>query len=266
MAQAPDQPFDPKPLLGPICKVEAADLARPAELAARLTAALREAHCVPVSGPLPSEAVRAQWDRVVAAIGTPLSDGEDGASGVKDGSIWLDVRYDPQRQYTFRHSCTAQPLHTDGAYNLVPADVIIFLCEENVARGGDTTLIDALSFACTAQRKDPGLYRDLFTIPVPYGKAGLRGRSATVLEQREEGLYVNWNYYRVLKDGDEPVRGLAERLHAFLQHELAELVTPIKLMPGDGLLLADRRVLHGRPAFPAGPRCLWKCALLLDEA
>jgi alpha-ketoglutarate-dependent taurine dioxygenase len=239
------------------------DLARPKELAAQLGAALRQHSLVRIQGPRFDPETREQWNDVARALGQPCFDGEDGVSGSQNGEMWSDVSYHPDRQHTFRHSCTAQPLHTDGAYLAEPADVIIFICERNAVSGGATIFVSAETIAQEAKEKDPELYDALFTLHLPYGKAGQRGRSAPVLTQHADGLYVNWNYYRVLKDESQRVHDFSERFRDFLRNEIVarNLIEPVTLSPGEALLFQDQRVLHGRTAFTPSPRCMWKCSV-----
>lgn len=259
MIAMPVSPFDLQPLLGP--ELPANDLSRPEELATELADALRQGSIVRLQGPHLTPETHKKWEKVIWALGEPDREGED-ASGTKDASIWIDVSYHPDRQNTFRHSCTAQPLHTDGAYNVAPADIIVFICATNASSGGATIFVSAETVAQRAKEKDARLYDDLFELPLPYGKAGVRGRSTPVLAQGPDGLYLNWNYYRVLKE-DPRVRDFAERFHRFLQEDIVaqDLAMPLRLAPGEAVLFKDQRVLHGRTAFAPSPRFLWKCAV-----
>lgn len=245
-------------------ELPATDLSRPQELAAVLAAALRQSSVVRMQGPRFAPATRKKWDKVVRALGQPCFEGEDSATGSKDSSMWMDVSYHPDRQNTFRHSCTAQPLHTDGAYNNAPPEIVIFVCQETASSGGATIFVSAETVARQAKEKDGRLYDNLFALPVPYGKAGVRGRSIPVLTQTPDGLRINWNYYRVLRDESKEVHDFAEGFHRFLQEQIVaqDLVVPLTLLPGETLIFKDQCVLHGRTAFAPGPRCLWKCGVM----
>lgn len=238
-----------------------ASLGNPERVAQLVARALDEAYVVRIAGPVFGEATFRGWEAVVRAMGTPCCDGEDGVTGVKDGSLWSDVRYDETRTHTFRHSATAQPLHTDSAYNENPTEIIFFLGERQAAQGGETIFIDAETVDRIAAERDPALHAQLWNLAIPYGKGDDRGRSAPVLKRDAGGMLLNWNYFRVLEESPEIV-SFRQRFRDFLQQEILDknLVTPVMVRPGDALFFADQRVLHGRFGFIPSPRCIWKCS------
>lgn len=241
------------------------DLGHPQEFASRLCLELEKAHLVHVEGPAPDSGTLAQWEKVVSAIGAPVYWREDSGTGVRidDLTLWTDVRYRAELQHTFRHSCTAQPLHTDGAYDAVPSDITVFVCEQDAASGGESIFVRAADVAETARKVDAQLYDNLFTVPLPYGKAGSVGRTVPILTPSDDGLLLNWNYYRVLKSYSSAVHDLAERFRRFLEQDIVQngVATKMTLHPGEALFFEDQHVLHGRAAFAPGPRCLWKCSV-----
>src|SRR5215203_28615 len=57
------------------------------------------------------------WEKVIREIGEFAAVGEEPSGEKADRkSIWMDVRFDPRHNQSFRHFNSAQPLHTDGAY------------------------------------------------------------------------------------------------------------------------------------------------------
>src|SRR5689334_16168110 len=110
------------------CGLELPDLSEPEKVAAVLRQTFAKFNLVSVKpAPFQSSSL-CQWQQLLSHIGSILRNSED-SDGIRRGGIWTDVRYDAARTSTFRHSATAQPLHTDGAYSAEPEDIVIFLCE-----------------------------------------------------------------------------------------------------------------------------------------
>jgi alpha-ketoglutarate-dependent taurine dioxygenase len=209
-----------------------------------------------------------KWQEVLSHVGSILAQGEN-SDGIRDGKIWMDVRYDAERAHTFRHSATAQPLHTDSAYLTEPDDVVIFICEHQAISGGDTIFVHVDTIDALARQKDPELYRDLWNLQIPYIKAGVSGRTVPVLRPNERGdTLINWNYYRVQYERNPEVAAFRERFQNFLQRDIVAggLAVPLKIEPGEVVLFKDQRMLHGRNAFVPSPRSIWKCGVKINAA
>lgn len=245
------------------------DLSETAKVAATLKTALAEYDLVRIE-PAPFDvALLDRWQDLLSRIGSVVAAGEDSGSGARNGSIWSDVRYDSALAHTFRHSATAQPLHSDGAYAEEPDDVVLFLCEHQAASGGETIFVRAETVNEAAERTDPQLHRRLWNLPLPYSKAGVPGRITPVLRRNEAGeCLINWNYYRVVHEGNPEVAAFREAFQSFLKREIVDagLAVPVKVAPGEVVLFKDQRMLHGRNAFTPSSRCVWKCSVNLHAA
>ena len=186
-------------------------------------------------------------------------------SAQRSGKIWSEVRYDPRHQDAYRHSLNAQPLHTDGSYIPNYPNATLMACVANAGVGGETTFIDADDLLTALEVENPGLLNKLASHSLPHARSGDR-RDAKVIENRDGGVWVNWNYYCVAPDIDAGGREIADEFFHFLnQSEAIKSKTlAVKLAPGDAVTWKDERVLHGRNAFVANEvaeRFLWKCAI-----
>ncbi|HVF71279.1 MAG TPA: TauD/TfdA family dioxygenase [Chthoniobacterales bacterium] len=207
----------------------------------------------------------ASWERLIGEIGDFAAVGEE-ASGQKaeQKSIWMDVRFDPRHNQSFRHFNSAQPLHTDGAYEEEYPGTAFFFCAKQAPTGGATLFLDVADLIDILQKEEPALYRDLTTIPVRFSKLGGAGKTCCVLDEDDQGPRVNWNYYRVAGDQGPEVARLREEFHAFLQNRFVDRndLLALRLETGDAVFFKDTRVLHGRHAYEAhaaGDRLIWKC-------
>jgi alpha-ketoglutarate-dependent taurine dioxygenase len=204
------------------------------------------------------------WHDVGGAIGSSVPIGDDAAVRTvrhRDRD-WMDVRFDPGRQDTFRHARTAQPLHTDGAHVRQAPGFALMVMAKQSGSGGASVLLDAATIARVASSEDPALFADLTTLPVNMALPPARGSHAPILARTDSGWYARWNYYRVVPGQGERVAAFCERFRTFLATLAAsEHAEVFRLEDGDALLLDDGAVLHGRQAFAAsedGDRLMWK--------
>jgi alpha-ketoglutarate-dependent taurine dioxygenase len=205
------------------------------------------------------------WESVLGQIGRFAGVGED-ASGqaAAEKSIWMDVRFDPRHQQSFRHFNSAQPLHTDGAYEEEYPGTAFFFCAQQAPAGGATLFLDVIDLIEVLRNEQPSLYRDLTTVPVHFSKLGGAGKTCCILDEDVAGPRVNWNYYRVSPGQEPKVEQLREKFHAFLQSRVVDRgdLLALRLETGDAAFFQDTRVLHGRHAYEAheaGDRLIWKC-------
>ncbi|MGZ3364297.1 MAG: TauD/TfdA family dioxygenase, partial [Caulobacteraceae bacterium] len=211
-------------------------------------------------------AARDFWAEVNDRIGDIDMRGEDIATLKRYDTIWNDIEYDPAKSHTYRHSNTAQPLHTDGAYNVQPASVCFFICTAQAASGGVTYFLDARDLVENLQKDDPALLHRLQTEPVRYRKGDAPGQEVTIIGQDAEGPLVNWNFYRAEPTQDPSRLQLCRDFFDYLKRRYDHLedVRALRLQKGDCMAFHDLRVLHGRTAFEAkvkGDRCLWNLNL-----
>ena len=158
------------------------------------------------------------------------------------------------------------PLHTDGfAYGASAPDVFFLVCTTPSAGDGMSFLVDQLALldalaACDApgpelvdfvrhhvvDQTEPGAHPALgpIALPLPNGRAAVR-RSIAV---------------RPADDDPDPAR--TARLLTLWQGLLdavAALVPRFRLEAGDAIVIDNTRVAHGRDAYTADDRLLWRC-------
>jgi alpha-ketoglutarate-dependent taurine dioxygenase len=243
--------------------LEAGDL-DPAGLHAAVKARMADAKVLRVVGAKPAGPPLSFWLEAGEVLGQPTGQIEDSVSGeavAVDGG-WMDVRFDPDRLDTYRHSNVAQPLHTDGAYRPHAQDIALFFLERQAEAGGESLFLDGEAVADWLSREDPDLLSRLMSVEVAFGK-GRGERVTTPILHRERGaLKVNWNWFRVLPDQGEAVDSLREAFRQLLDRLVDEdVATAIRLETGDAVFFRDDEVLHGRKTYAAavsGDRLLWK--------
>jgi alpha-ketoglutarate-dependent taurine dioxygenase len=202
-------------------------------------------------------------------LGTPVALAEDVTAGdranQRNGEIWTEVRYDPRHPDAYRHSANAQPLHTDGSYIPEFPNATLMTCVANAGEGGETTFIDGNALVEALQLEDPELLSSLCETVMPHARSGDR-RVEKTIDFRDDGVWVNWNFYCVDPETTDVVKVLAKRFFEFLQNSptVKRSIQAVKLLPGDAVAWKDRRILHGRNHFVANnesERFLWKCAI-----
>lgn len=248
------------------------DLSNPDRIAKQIEDAVRSSTVVQLIAPRVREDALGFWERVMAMVGEPQMSGEDSETGFDQDvkQFWMDVRYDPKFETSFRHSKTAQPLHTDGAYHTKLQDVIIFYCQQNAPRGGATTFVDGEDLVEFLEKRRPDLLRQLMTTEVDFSKLGQPGKKRPIIIAGENGIDLNWNYYRFARHQDPAVVAMCEEFHEFMQTQVvgSPIVLEIILQEGETLLFRDHKVFHGRNSFEAskaGDRWIWKGNVDLRE-
>lgn len=205
------------------------------------------------------------WEQVIREIGSFAAVGEDPSGRpLEERGIWMDVRYDPRHHQSFRHFNSAQPLHTDGAYEEEYPGTAFFFCAKQAPAGGATLFLDIEDLVAVLQDEEEALFTDLTTVPVHFSKLGGKGKRSCIIDRDSQGWRVNWNYYRVTPGQGAKIEQIRERFHAFLQARFVETgdLLPLRLETGDAVFFNDTRVLHGRHAYEAevaGDRLIWKC-------
>src|SRR6478672_3966195 len=233
--------------------------------AAQIREVLRRAVVVHICPDIPIDQPLGYWEDVIGRLGSFKAVGED-PSGMQTEkkSVWMDVRFDPRYGQSFRHFNSAQPLHTDGAYEDTYVDSALFYCERQASSGGATLFVDVEDLARILKQEDPSLYRDITTTPVHFSKLGRPGKTCPIVDADRAGVRVNWNYYRVTPDQGEKIEALRETFHQFLNSRFVEggEALALRLEPHECVFFQDSRVLHGRNAYEAeasGDRLIWKC-------
>lgn len=215
-----------------------------------------------------SRDVRCFYETMFPHLGTPRALAEDVRLGAREhqrsGQIWMEVRYDPALPDAYRHSASAQPLHTDGSYIPTFPNASLLACVANAEAGGETTFIDVDDVLAAMELEAPTLVAKLWSTVVPHERSGDR-RVTHVFEKHAGRTKVFWNYYCVDADEGTEARALAEEFHSYLltSGEIRARTMAVKLRPGDAVFWKDDELLHGRNAFSAtetSERFIWKCA------
>jgi alpha-ketoglutarate-dependent taurine dioxygenase len=238
-----------------------------AESAAQVVAACRRARLVLVRTQV-DEAARCQfWNDLLGASGmerVPVD--ENARSGEALDNLWSNVEFDPLRQDRFRHSSSAQPLHTDGSYVPESPALVVMFCERPAPEGGATLFLDGEELVRLLAQGNAALLEQLCATPMVFRKGG-REVVAPVISHDSRGPLLRWNYYALSNELDMRVRALAEEFQSFvLEVTRRSIPRALRLARGDAVLFHDYRLLHGRERFvarAAGERCLWKGGLHL---
>jgi alpha-ketoglutarate-dependent taurine dioxygenase len=259
--------------MGPLGVVEAEQTSAPEagerDLAREILQAWESSLVVHVKGIGARPDLLEFWDRMTQRIGRPVELGEDATVGDRDhqrtGQRWMEVRFDPTIQNAYRHSRSAQPLHTDGSYIPGFPSTLMF-CVSSAPSGGETTFLPGTDLVQILDARRPDLLQSLWSVPVPHRRSGDE-RTECILRRNKQGdVLVNWNYFCIDRAASREATDLAEEFFAFLRDEPAVNAAslPVLLRPGEAVIWKDDRVLHGRNAFQAmeaSQRWIWKCAL-----
>ena len=186
---------------------------------------------------------------------------EDVRNGHPTGELWSTVAYDPALQGVFRHSSSAQPLHTDGAYVESPPAIVFLACRRPAAAGGATVFLDGHDLLEEVARREPAMLDALLSQPVRFRKGNTQIETP-ILRCGNDGPRLRWNYYAIAPGQDKAVHSLADAFHAFLAGCAPSLpLQSIRLNAGEAAFFHDNRLLHGREPFQAdtlNARFLWK--------
>jgi alpha-ketoglutarate-dependent taurine dioxygenase len=231
-----------------------------ANFADTLKETLKKYKVVHLSGVPPTADIKDFYSDLTDKMGEIVNVDEDIKTGNANANErWTDIRYDKENEFTFRHSNTRQPLHTDAAYMSIEMDVNFFFCTANAEIGGATTFFDSDDLIYVLQKYEPALYDKLKSVTVDFGKGADQRKSRRIIDEDTRGVKLNWNYYRVLPDNSEDTIAMCEAFHKFLEDKVVGggLLTPVYLKPGDAAFFQDDRLLHGRNSF-YGARTLIK--------
>jgi alpha-ketoglutarate-dependent taurine dioxygenase len=192
------------------------------------------------------------YSDLVDKLGKIINLDEDIKTGnAKSQERWTDIRYDKEKDFTFRHANTRQPLHTDAAYTNFDLEVNFFFCIENAEIGGATTFFDSDDLCYILGKYEPVLFEKLKTFAVSFGKGEDQRKKRKIIDTDKRGVKLNWNYFRVMPDNPKEVLDMCEEFHKVLENKIVAggLLTALYLKPGEAALFQDDRILHGRNSF-----------------
>lgn len=164
--------------------------------------------------------------------------------------------------------------HVDNPYRLPGPGYIFLECLEMSERGGESTLVDGFCAAERLRRSDPAAFQVLTQVAPTFRHAedeAILEHAGPLIELGYDGSVRRVRF----SNRTEQVPPLdPDRLSAYYgaRHGFAgllfapDMTLKIKLRPGDGMVLDNFRVLHGRTAFdPAtGDRHLRHCYMDRD--
>jgi hypothetical protein len=234
-----------------------------------LEGGLRRARVLHLTGCGTGDEFLGFWADVNERIGKIDMRGENPLTLERLPAVWNDIRFDPKFATTYRHSNTAQPLHTDGAYNATPPNIGFFFCQAQARAGGRTLFLDGDYLCDVLEREEPEMYSDLRNVPVSYAKGNSPGQVAPIIGWDSFGPVINWNYYRITPGQGEKVQSLRQAFFDFLDKRFIQTgdIAPLHLAAGDCMAFHDLRCVHGRESYTAefaGERCLWNLNLHWD--
>lgn len=172
-----------------------------------------EARALRIINAIPGRDLLSFWSGIGQTLGSTMPIGSDGAVGVvrHGNNDWMDVRYDPQRQQTFRHASAAQPLHTDSAHVATVPGFALMVMAKQAQSGGETVLLDVETLAQAARADDPALFTEMTELPVNMALPPGTGSHEPILQKRGDRLSIRWNYYRVVPGQGDRVDAFRER-------------------------------------------------------
>ena len=169
----------------------------------------------------------------------------------------------------------AQAPHIDDAFYYSPPGIDVFHCLANTDEGGMSTYVDGFAVAESVAAEAPDDYRLLTTVPVGHvrrhpGEIDLRSRGP-LISLDELGRPSGIRYFdRALAplDADfNAVEALYDAIRQFSRRMAsAEFTASVRVAAGEGILIDNHRVMHGRTAFdPAAGRRIRLCHIPRDE-
>ena len=185
-----------------------------------------------------------------------------------------DVRAEPVAKLGAKTGMAQAP-HIDDAFYYSPPGIDIFHCLANTEFGGMSTYVDGFAIAESLRLDVPAAFEALTTLPVTHirrhpGEINMRSRSPLIALD-EFGHPSGVRYFdRALGPLDVPpddidrlydaIRAFSDRMHS------SEFTATIRVEAGQGVLIDNHRVMHGRTAFdPASGRHIRLCHVPRDE-
>lgn len=135
--------------------------------------------------------------------------------------------------------------HTDGSGNRVVPKYITLWCESNEGSGGECSMADVRAVVASLEKSKPWVVEELAKPDVAHYRSGDEEYTGPVLWRGEDG---EWRIrFRIDANGyfsAEAVAALQE-----FQKEVALSTFTFGLQRGEGYLIDNEKVLHGRTAF-----------------
>ena len=185
-----------------------------------------------------------------------------------------DVRAEPVAKLGAKTGMAQAP-HIDDPFHYSPPGIDVFHCMVNTEEGGMSTYVDGFAIAADIEAVAPAAYEVLTTQPISQirwhpGEIDLRAR-APLISLDEFGALRGIRYFdRALAPLDvdhEMIEPLYNAIREFNRRMVdPDFIAEIRVAPGDGMLIDNHRVLHGRTAFdPSHGRHVRLCHVPRDE-
>jgi gamma-butyrobetaine dioxygenase len=185
-----------------------------------------------------------------------------------------DVKAEPVAKLGAKTGMPQAP-HIDDAFYYSPPGIDVFHCLVNTEEGGISTYVDGFAIAESLAADEPDVYELLTTLSISQirrhpGEIDLRNRGPLIyLDEfgRPQGI-------RYFDRALAPLDVDAELMDAFydaVREYNRRMIDPaflaeIRVAPGNGMLIDNHRVMHGRTAFdPTFGRHIRLCHVPRDE-
>lgn len=185
-----------------------------------------------------------------------------------------DVRAEPIAKLGAKTGM-AQAVHIDDAFSYSQPGIDIFHCLVNTSEGGMSTYVDGFAVADAIATEQPDAWELLTTVPISHirrhpGEIDMRNRGP-LISLDEFGQPCGIRYFdRALAPLDcapDLVEPMLDAIRAFNRRMVdPAFIATIRVAPGNGMLIDNHRVMHGRTAFdPSAGRHIRLCHVPRDE-
>lgn len=185
-----------------------------------------------------------------------------------------DVRAEPVAKLGAKTGMPQAP-HIDDAFYYSQPGIDIFHCLVNTDEGGMSTYVDGFAIAASLETDEPDAYDALTTLPVAHirrhpNEIELRNRGPLIsLDEfgRPSGIRYFDRALAPLDVAPDQVDRLYNAIRSYNERMMSpEFVATIRVSPGDGVLIDNHRVMHGRTGFdPSLGRHIRLCHVPRDE-
>lgn len=185
-----------------------------------------------------------------------------------------DVRAEPVAKLGAKTGMPQAP-HIDDAFYYSQPGIDIFHCLVNTEEGGMSTYVDGFAIAASLEADEPDAYDALTTLPVAHirrhpDEIDLRNRGPLIsLDEfgRPSGIRYFDRALAPLDVAPDQVDRLYNAIRAYNERMIRpEFVATIRVSPGDGVLIDNHRVMHGRTEFDSSlGRHIRLCHVPRDE-
>lgn len=185
-----------------------------------------------------------------------------------------DVRAEPVAKLGAKTGMAQAP-HIDDAFYYSPPGIDIFHCLVNTGEGGMSTYVDGFAIAEAIRSEAPEAFDLLATEPIQQIR-----RHPDEIDLRNRGPLISldeWGNPRGIRYFDRALAPLdlepelIEPMYNAIREYNRRMVDPafiaeIRVAPGNGVLIDNHRVMHGRTAFdPSAGRHIRLCHVPRDE-